>query len=761
LSKLFISYNHKDQLFVQAIKEKLADLSYPDQEDIFYDETSLTAGDNWIKKIQEAIFTSSSYIVFIGVNGIGPFQQKEVLAAVNEQVKRKAELTIIPVILPQDGHSLSKEIPWFLADYQWVEFTNTQDNIALDKLMEGIRANDSDPVILDRDPYKGLNYFEVDDSPFFFGRQFDVNWIFYKKLKLGTKGLAKNFLAVIGSSGSGKSSFVRAGILAALKNGKYKGSGDWPRLIMTPGSKPMTNLAAILEHSGIIKDAYTFSKEAIENKNRLYLAAEVYQHRFVLFIDQLEEVISQCGDASERTAFLENIAEAGRSDKILILTTLRTDFYSRFSGYKTFADLIEESNYTLEDIELSLGDQYGELQNEERERKLKDIIIRPAGLCGVKIGEGLAQKLVEETRGINGPLPVLQMTLSKLWQQESRMNKKEISSSDFDQLSGGKGLDGIIEKHADDVYDEFTSKGSDKTRAALVKNIFIRLVELTESREDVRKSVSKSEILNQLSGWYETAEVEKAIDYLSGPDARLIRVKKDEKLKQDSKDNYDSIIEVMHEVLIRKWGKLVGWVNERREALRYRNLLENIITRLEIKKRLLKGDQLNDAKDWQTNNPDLGTAKTRNFISRSVRRRRIIQGVLATLVLITAFLGWNVYDTIKWNEFKRSKIAERYNPGKIDSIKFISIQDSTDFQYLHYYKNCDSLLIFYGAKLKNLKKLERLPGIRSLCISGIELESLSGLEKLTGLINLKVYNIDSLKDISSIQSLSKLKVLGY
>ncbi len=127
---------------------------------------NLTPGDEWVKEIERALSQSRACLVFIGPQGIGGWQHKEVLKAVNQCVGSKGAYRIIPVMLPHENRSLVKSLPWFLADYQWVEFTDPADMVGFGQLFDGIRKSENGTIVLKpgRIPYKGLSYFEVQDA---------------------------------------------------------------------------------------------------------------------------------------------------------------------------------------------------------------------------------------------------------------------------------------------------------------------------------------------------------------------------------------------------------------------------------------------------------------------------------------------------------------------------------------------------------------------------------------------------------------------
>ena len=160
-----------------------------------------------------------------------------------------------------------------------------------------------------------------------------------------------------------------------------------------------------------------------------------------------------------------------------------------------------------------------------------------------------------------------------------------------------------------------TKNGTDTQAINLFKAIFIRLVETTSSKDDVRKTVSQKKLVQELASRFGEAQIQQMLLDLSGEDSRLIRIKND--------TNGETWIDIIHEVLIRKWEKLKGWINEKREAIDYKKMLENDISQYEQKTgNLYAGRELKTALTWQKNNPDLTDDRTISFISKSQTRQR-------------------------------------------------------------------------------------------------------------------------------------------
>jgi hypothetical protein len=766
---IFISYNRQNSAFVSSVTEKIKGEIIILKE-LFFDQDNLEGGQVWTEAIQQALSNSDACIVFIGEQGIGNWQNKEVLTAVNKYVDSKGTFKLIPVIIPhRDRAQVQKNIPWFLSDIQWIEFFNENDPDAFQKLM--VRLNEGE-VLLKIDPgsipYKGLDFFEVEDAPFFFGRTFDVNWIFYKKLTLDLK-TSSRFLAIIGDSGSGKSSFARAGILATLKADRFSGSKDWKLVTCSPEDSPLLKLSSAFQSAGIIPDAKKLEDDAKTDSASLRRALETYAKKVVLLIDQFEEVVTQCKDNGQREAFLKNIVEALKSQHLVCIVTMRSDFYAAFAPFREFAELLETNNYTITNLDFNTA-------GEEWAPYLRDIIEKPARLLGVHFDPLLTKQVIEDCKSINGVLPALQLALVELWKKGK--DKQKIESVDYDSLAHGKGIAGIIEAHANNVWKSLTKDETDKNLTNIIKALFIRLVEITGNKEDVRKTVNKSDLVNDLGAQFDPNDVEKILNILSGPDVRLLRV------KQNKLFGNSLWVEVIHEALIRQWEKLRGWLNERREAITFKDKLEEYI---DDDNKLLTGKRLNAAEQWRSTNKDLATAKINNFITLSrgaVNKRKYVLLIsLCTLIMVT-IAGWLYYPVYECRNCYLVKNLVTGN-NNVEDVHSITLTGTSDIKYMRCLKYLDTLTIQAkedGDYLSD-ENINELPvGLKQLTIEGfvlgdtlLRLDKLSKLQTLNisslkGLRKLGVDNLDSLfeinlsaidnyKDLEGIETVKNLRVL--
>ncbi|MEM7554066.1 MAG: caspase family protein [Cyanobacteria bacterium P01_A01_bin.84] len=455
-------------------------------------------------------------------------------------------------------------------------------------------------------PYQGLRAFDEDNCQYFYGRE-------SLSQELINHIADNSFLAVVGASGSGKSSVVQAGLIAQLRLGKQlPDSENWYIKTLRPGSSPMETLGGIEEKRGgnggrkfKINSVDTVSpKEAINPQTStfnpslpitnfptlegmLYEGVEgfVYWLRsrpepmVMLVIDQFEELFTLTAN-EERNRFLELLLGGLEyaSDKFKLVITLRADFITHGLQVPQLADLLQHSSILVPPN--LTGDDY------------RRVIINPAQQVGLQVEPSLVEVLLQELDDSVNDLPLLEFVLEQLWEKREG---GELSLSTYRKHLGG--MKGALERKAQAVYESMSTRSQD-----CVRWIFLSLTQLGEGREDTRRRVNKQELIVKK---YPTKLVEEVLQKLTaaklvvvnlhdnGTDVGSSRgdVKKLDKSLDRSKalnttntpvlqdipleDTKQQVtIEVAHEILIRHWSTLRWWLEENRSRLRLQRQLE-------------------------------------------------------------------------------------------------------------------------------------------------------------------------------------------
>ncbi len=444
-------------------------------------------------------------------------------------------------------------------------------------------------------PFKGLQYFEEADADLFFGRE-TLTAKLAGRLREG-----RTFIAVVGASGSGKSSLVRAGLIPALKRGEaaegrshpMAHSRDWPVHLITPTAHPLEALAVSLTRdTESVTAAATLLDDLMRDPRALHLAvrrilAGAGAARLALVVDQFEELFTLCRHEAERQAFVDNLLMATTlqtEGPTLLVITLRADFYAHCAQYANLREAL--ANYQ---------EYIGPMSAEELRRAIEE----PARRGGWEFEPVLVDLLMREAGGEPGSLPLLSHALLETWQ---RRGGRTLTLRGYAE-SGG--MRGAIARTAERVYRELGPP-----QQGIARGIFLRLTALGEGTLDTPRRAGLSELTRKAE---EAEEVEAVLRTLA--DARLIMTG-------------EGVVEVAHEALIREWPALRGWLAEDREGLRLHRRLTEAAQAWEALERdpgeLYRGARLAQALEWARAHAQELNVLERGFLeaSREWEQRR-------------------------------------------------------------------------------------------------------------------------------------------
>lgn len=382
-------------------------------------------------------------------------------------------------------------------------------------------------------PYQGLAFFGVADQARFFGRE-------ALTAELVTYVREHPFLAVVGASGSGKSSVVRAGLVAALQQGASEGSASWAVHVITPTARPVTTLAAALTATSESVTAQATLMDDLRREPRsldLYatrLLARLGAPRLLLVVDQFEELFTLCREREERQALVDNLLTAATPGGVTtVVLALRADFYGHCAEFATLRTALEQYQRYI-----------GPMSREE----LRTAIEGPAAQGYWELEAGLGELMLEDVADESGALPLLSHALLETWRRRSGRTMT------FAGYREAGGVRGAIARTADAVYSKLAP-----AEQAIARQIFLRLTSLGEGTADTRRRVA----LAELEGSEETAGVLKQL-----ADARLVAAE-----REQAAGGAAVYVDVTHEALIREWPRLREWLNEDREGLRVQRRL--------------------------------------------------------------------------------------------------------------------------------------------------------------------------------------------
>ena len=422
--------------------------------------------------------------------------------------------------------------------------------------------------------------FQEKDAEFFFGRETFVDDLVEV---VGRQPL----LAVIGSSGSGKSSVVLAGLIPKLRE-----EGSWLIESFRPNKQPFYELAAAL-----ISQLEPELGKIDKNIKAKELAASIRQYgftadvsailkdkpgkRLLLIVDQFEELYTGCADTEQQQfvdALLAVVESASRNFTLVL--TLRADFYSYVVNYPPFTEALNKypaKNITLMNV-----------------KEMQAAIEIPAEKMGVKLEDGLTQRILDHVKQEPGNLPLLEFALTELWEKQSR---GLLTHQAYSEIGG---VAKALSNHAEAVYGKLSQQEQKQAQ-----RIFVQLVRPGEGTEDTRRVATRGEVRN----WDLVTRL---------ADARLVVTGRNEQIGEET-------VEVVHESLIREWQTLCQWVEDNRSFRTWQERLEASRRQWDLLGNddgaLLRGVPLVEAELWQEERLAELSEKQRIFIQLSLELR--------------------------------------------------------------------------------------------------------------------------------------------
>lgn len=630
MSSIFLSHSSKDS---EAAAELMAELDDSGHRSVFLDfdpEKGIPAGRNWEQELYSQLRRAAAVIVLCSHSSRkSPWCFAEITHA------KALGKPIFPILLDDSEHHP------LLTDRQTLSWTEQRQNLVerLARALAEAGLESSFPWDRTRAPYPGLLAFEAGDAAVFFGRAAEVREGLETLERLRHFGRPRALL-VLGTSGSGKSSLVRAGLVPRL----CLRPEDW--LVvgpLRPGSHPFRTIAlglseAFMEHGrdrdwrgireSIRADGGAGAEALVELAHDLRSASGRKEATLVLVIDQMEELLGPAdGDpdtGGAHAALLASLAEATRSrdSPLMALFTLRADFLGRLQAHPAarrlaFADL-----------------KVGPMSREG----LLEVVREPARVHDLRLEEGLAEAIVADAGGPDA-LPLMAFALRELFEHYAADGQLEIE----EYRTGLGGLGGALARVADSLVAEAGLTASEESR---LRDAFLSMASLdADGRYTSRRA-----------RWEEIGEATRPV---------LERFVEARLLVSHEKEA-ETTVEVAHETLFRSWDRLGRWLEEDREFLLWRKRLE--AHRLEWERtgsdptELQTGPALEEARKWLTARARSLSDESADFIRRSIRnaairrRRRValIVGSLAFL-LAAAMTGFGLW---RWAEEEKARALD-------------------------------------------------------------------------------------------------------
>lgn len=448
-------------------------------------------------------------------------------------------------------------------------------------------------------PYAGLSAFQPEDADRFFGRE-----------RLTGEVLAKvrerRFLAVFGPSGSGKSSLLRAGLVARAR------PSGWPVMLFTPGPHPVEEcaiqLAAVTgEPPGALVTELLDDPVALHLRIRQAMIDRTPDIDTLIVVDQFEEVFTLCGERDERDTFIAMLiaATTAATSRTRVVLGVRADFY----GHCVQDSRLVEA---MRDAQIAVGPMSSQ--------ELREAITRPAMLADCTVTGPLLAAVVADATGQPGALPLVSHAMVETWRRRSG------SRLTLDGYLAAGGIQHALAQTAEAAYRALSPVQQD-----LARSLFLRLTALGDGTEDTRRRITRDE----LDPNPDTAFVLESL-------ARQRLVTLDE-----------GCVEITHEAIIRCWPRLRGWLTEDRDRLLLHRQLTDATADWQMHNRdphaLYRGARLAAALDLAAADGSRMTSRERRFLDASreaqagemaaVRRRTVRLRQLVTLLTVLVVMA--------------------------------------------------------------------------------------------------------------------------
>lgn len=572
MKNIFISYSRHDRTLAERLARDLHDAGL----NVWIDFRRIRTGEQWREAIFEGIDQSDIMVVCLSPSAVeSEWVRREILMAFSH------DKLVLPIML-QDTFARMENFDETkqLLDLQITLFENRYEQGFQELLtaLPGILpTTDIDPADIPN-PFKGLEAFQQTDDAIFFGRE-DLTAKLLDKLNAD-----KRFLAVVGASGSGKSSLVRAGLIPKIRDGQLTASEKWPLIIFTPGHRPTealaTRLLPVMGSDRLVPEIVNILQSGPNTLHQLVegiLADEDKNGRVVIVIDQFEEVFTRASQI-EAQRFLDLIQTAATTEdgRTIIILTMRADFFDRLTTYPELAELFEGENIVI------VTDMTAD--------HLRQSIEGPAAAVGLVYDQGLTDRILDDVRQQPGSLPLLQYALKALYE---RRDGRQLTSAAYESIGGVRRA---LAEHADSIFNKLSSAQQD-----LMQRVLLRLVEVSDTGEATRRKASRPELTFREVSQEAISEI---IDVMTASESRLLVASRDIQTVGDDDPDAEPTtwLEISHEALLREWGQLKSWIADHEEELRS------------------GGEFLKAATDWQraisTQQPD--------FLLRGARLERAV-----------------------------------------------------------------------------------------------------------------------------------------
>ena len=626
MALIFISHSSKDKDISTEIKNQIEAAGF---DSVFLDhdvEKGIRTGEQWEQRLYAEMRASHILLILLS-----PAWAESKWCFAEYTHAKSSGKEIIPLIIEQDSTEEMRK--WIGSYLQYSDMTIDDQAIesVIDRIRElSTRTQDGFAWTKGRSPYPGMVSFEEGDASIFFARDREVSDSITKLKSMSNSQKFKS-LMIVGASGMGKSSLLKAGITPRLKR-SY--SDSWVVLpLLTPSQNPISDFAKsidrVLEKDGEYYSSLCeklegeeWSKAIDEMMSRVELNSKIPEHSALLLpIDQAENLYTT-SDSKARERFIHILSYLiDKYKSFFVIWTLRSDFLKEFQSDKEMDSIIKVTDISA-------------LTHIDSEN-IADIISKPALIVHTQIEANLVEKIRVDMQTADA-LPLVALVLSKLYDQHIQNHTPSITLETYTNLSkdSSNPLESIIQETAESAIADHTDEQSLKA----LKDAFIpHLVRINDEGQYIKRIAKWSEL---------PLASHDAIDKLI--EARLL-IK-----NANTENNEESTIEVSHEALLRKWSRLQAWLVEEQEFLIGKTQLEQSLSEYDRAsdkqkaKAYLTGLRLQKASKWLDENYEQLTESEREYIrgskafeaEQAQKRKRLVMGSFVVVLLFALFAGW-------------------------------------------------------------------------------------------------------------------------
>ena len=523
-------------------------------------------------------------------------------------------------------------------------------------------------------PYKGLLAFQKEDAERFFGREHQIQQIWQKLCNLFDQDSGTRLLAIYGPSGSGKSSLARAGLVPELEKRPVFGEGKAQVEVLFPQTRPLYSLSKVLARM-VTNDPTAVSKErefeeelwhcgkkGYDGLFRIATRPEVCASPLILLIDQFEEIYTLCEDLNERDVFIENLLYAAqdRTKQLAVVITFRDGFMGETHSHPALNKLLcrDENHHSVPALDTN---------------ELRSAIQKPAEQAGKPLDHSIVELLVKDTARDPGALPLLQFTLTQIWDERENHNRQP-----YETLRKIGGVGEALAIKAQEQYEKLT-----ENEKKIAPRIFVALVQIDETETQLsRRRVRRSELIGNST---EIPLIDSVIHNFSLANVRFL-------VTSSTGSDQELSIEVAHEALFQSWSQLRDWVEIHRNTTKQKNAIEEEASQWQQGQGyLLEGIRLRNAKEFMQLHKSDPVAKlsslARKFIDESLNlqrwkllRRLAIFSIFPLLgtVLMLHFLTLSYAESILWGQREECKRNNNIQALLTYHIFFLDSKDNLD-----------------------------------------------------------------------------------